>query len=79
MSVDGSLPTRVAFSVSSFENRTWIEVAPSMTWWLVTMCPSSSTTNPEPRACEDCWNWSVEELEEPSVEVICTTPGPLRL
>ena len=31
-SVDGSLPTSVAFSVSSFENRTSIEVAPSMTW-----------------------------------------------
>ena len=31
-SVDGSLPTSVAFSVSSFEKRTSIEVAPSMTW-----------------------------------------------
>ena len=31
-SVEGSLPTSVAFSVSSFEKRTSIEVAPSMTW-----------------------------------------------
>ena len=32
ISVDASLPTSVAFSVSSFENRTSIEVAPSTTW-----------------------------------------------
>ena len=31
-SVEGSLPTSVAFSVSSFEKRTSIEVAPSTTW-----------------------------------------------
>ena len=49
-SVDGSLPTSVAFRVSSFEKRTSIEVAPSMTWKFVTMWPSLSSTKPEPSA-----------------------------
>ena len=78
-SVDGSLPTSVAFSVSSFENRTSIEVAPSMTWKFVTTWPSLSSTKPEPSAWDDSWNWPADEVEEPIVEVICTTPGPLRL
>ena len=50
MSVDGSLPTSVAFRVSSFENRTSIEVAPSMTWKFVAMCPCLSSTKPDPSA-----------------------------
>ena len=79
MSVDGSLPTSVAFRVSSFENRTSIAVAPSMTWKFVAMCPCLSSTKPEPSAVADCWNWPVTEVDEGIVDVICTTPGPLRL
>ena len=78
-SVDGSLPTSVAFSVSSFEKRTSIEVAPSMTWKFVTMWPSLSSTKPEPSAWEDCWNWPSDDVEAPIVVVIWTTPGPMRL
>ena len=62
MSVEGSLPTSVAFSVSSFENRTSIEVAPSTTWKFVAMCPCLSSTKPDPSA----------ELEGPIVAVDVT-------
>ena len=77
--MEGSLPTSVAFSVSSFEKRTSIEVAPSMTWKFVTMWPSLSSTKPEPRAWDDCWNWPSDDVEAPIVVVIWTTPGPMRL
>ncbi len=67
----GSVPTRVASTVSRFEKPTWIFSAPSTTWKLVTMCPSLSITNPEPSArpvgSEPFW--------PASVDVICTTAG----
>jgi hypothetical protein len=39
MSVDGSVPTTVAFAVLPVGKRTVTEVAPSTTCWFVTMSP----------------------------------------
>ena len=51
MSVEGSLPITLASSESESSLRvTVISSAPATTWALVTMCPSSSMTKPEPLA-----------------------------
>src|SRR5829696_6615264 len=49
-SVEGSCPTTSASLRTPSANLTEISSAPSTTCWLVTMCPASSTTNPEPPA-----------------------------
>src|SRR5215212_1454430 len=47
-SVEGSCPTTSASLRTPSENLTEMSSAPSTTCWLVTMCPASSTTNPDP-------------------------------
>src|SRR5919112_1524853 len=49
-SVEGSCPTTSASLRTPSANLTEISSAPSTTCWLVTICPASSTTNPEPPA-----------------------------
>src|SRR5215216_154192 len=49
-SVEGSCPTTSASLRTSSANLTEISSAPSTTCWLVTICPASSTTNPDPPA-----------------------------
>src|SRR5918997_4642586 len=49
-SVEGSCPTTSASLRTPSANLTEISFAPSTTCWLVTICPASSTTNPEPPA-----------------------------
>src|SRR5829696_4909628 len=49
-SVEGSCPTSSASLRAPSANLTEMSSAPSTTCWLVTMCPASSTTNPEPPA-----------------------------
>ncbi len=47
-SESGSLPSTVASSSSPLAKTTVISLAPSMTWWLVTMWPSLLQTKPLP-------------------------------
>ncbi len=54
MSVLGSVPISFASSVLPEKNSTEISSAPSMTWLLVTMYPSSEITKPEPSAFDRC-------------------------
>src|ERR671921_1530720 len=49
-SVEGSCPTTSASLRIPSANLTEISSAPSTTCWLVTICPASSTTNPDPPA-----------------------------
>src|SRR5215210_4910430 len=49
-SVEGSCPTTSASLRVPSANLTEMSSAPSTTCWLVTTCPASSTTNPEPPA-----------------------------
>src|SRR5919107_3436069 len=49
-SVEGSCPATSASLRTPSANLTEISFAPSTTCWLVTICPASSTTNPEPPA-----------------------------
>src|ERR687898_103231 len=49
-SVEGSCPTTSAPLRVLSANLTEMSSAPSTTCWLVTICPASSTTNPEPPA-----------------------------
>src|SRR5829696_572664 len=49
-SVEGSCPTISASLRTSSASLTEISSAPSTTCWLVTICPASSTTNPDPPA-----------------------------
>ena len=50
-SVDGSVPTTRARTLSRLEKLTSICSAPSTTWKLVTIRPAVSITKPEPSAC----------------------------
>src|ERR671911_3082405 len=69
-SVEGSCPTTSASLRTLLANLTEISSAPSTTCWLVTMCPASSTTNPEPPA------GAVSEVAATST---LTTPRPSRV
>src|SRR4028118_814562 len=65
-SVEGSSPTSSAGLLTPLANLTEISSAPSTTCWLVTMCPPSSSTNPEPPPGPVSWD----------VTSTLTTPGP---
>ena len=72
MSVDGSVPTSVAFAIVPSGKRTLIEVAPSTTCWFVTMSPLVSMTKPDLRpGCR-----LPADADPPDdVTVMSTTPG----
>src|SRR5918995_5816635 len=69
-SVEGSCPTTSASLRTSSANLTEIASAPSTTCWLVTMCPASSTTNPDPPA---------GPASEVAATSTLTTPRPSRV
>src|SRR5919106_2591289 len=69
-SVEGSCPTTSASLRTSSANLTEISSAPSTTCWLVTICPASSTTNPEPPA---------GPASEVAATSTLTTPRPSRV
>src|SRR6266576_4543377 len=71
MSVDGSVPTSVAFSTVPSWKRTLIDVAPATTCWFVTMSPLVSITKPEPSA----WLPDPRPDEPDDVTLMSTTPG----
>src|ERR671921_625119 len=67
-SVEGSSPTTSAPSLTPLANLTETSSAPPTTCWLVTMCPCSSRTNPEP---------PLGPLSDEATSTL-TTPGPVR-
>ena len=67
MSVSGSAPTSLAFVSRPLGMTTVIELAPSITWLLVRICPSLRNTTPEPAL------WPLS----PST-TICTMAGRMR-
>src|SRR5215210_4336016 len=69
-SVEGSWPTTSASLRTPSANLTEISSAPSTTCWLVTICPASSTTNPDPPA---------GPASEVAATSTLTTPGPSRV
>src|SRR5215210_622846 len=69
-SVEGSWPTTSASLRTPSANLTEISSAPSTTCWLVTICPASSTTNPDPPA---------GPASEVAATSTLTTPRPSRL
>src|SRR5215218_4056594 len=69
-SVEGSCPTTSASLRTPSANLAEISSAPSTTCWLVTMCPASSITNPDPPAGAD---------SEVAATSTLTTPRPSRV
>ncbi len=78
-SVEGSVPTTSARTVSRLEKLTVTSLAPSTTWKFVTIWPVLSMTKPEPRAA---WLPPKGSVDPPDVELfvalIRTTPGAAR-
>ena len=77
-SVVASEPTSFASAVVPSANVTLIDVAPSTTWWFVTMSPFEPITKPEPWAVpEPCCGMPKGPLlpppEDDVVTVISTT------
>src|SRR5215216_4792622 len=72
-SVEGSCPTTSAVLRTPSANLTEISSALSTTCWLVTICPASSTTNPDPPAVTD-GSSSVREVYKRDVRGVPIVP-----